>query len=51
VEKKLGGFTFKDAVQSVAVNKKGDTFVVSGYTNPFLFIKGGKLYRVKFKYF
>ncbi len=51
VERKLGGFTFKDAVQSVAVNKEGDTFVVSGYTNPFLFIKGGKLYRVKFKYF
>ena len=49
--KTLRGFVFEDALQGVAVDKGGTPFAVSGYKNPFLFRKGGKIYRLEFKYF
>ena len=50
-KKPLRGFVFEDAVQGIAIGKEGLPFVVSGYKNPFLFKKGGKIYRVEFRYF
>ena len=50
-KKPLRGFVFEDAVQGITIGKGGLPFVVSGYKNPFLFKKGGKIYRVEFRYF
>ncbi|RTZ67773.1 MAG: hypothetical protein DSZ30_05255 [Aquificaceae bacterium] len=49
--KTLRGFEFEDALQGFAVDSHGTPFAVSGYKNPFLFKKGGKIYRLEFRYF
>ncbi|NPB05392.1 MAG: hypothetical protein GXO08_03325 [Aquificae bacterium] len=46
----IGG-SFKDSVQGFTVAPDGTPFLVSGFKNPFLFKKGGKLYRLEFRYF
>ncbi|HIC08780.1 MAG TPA: hypothetical protein EYO62_01835 [Aquificales bacterium] len=50
-KKTLRGFVFEDALQGIAVDGNGTPFAVSGYKNPFLFQKGGKIYRLEFRYF
>jgi len=45
--KTLRGFVFQDTVQGVAVDGKGIPYAVSGFKNPFLFKKGGKIYKRK----
>lgn len=49
--KLLRGFVFQDALQGVAVDGKGIPYAVSGFKNPFLFQKGGSIYRLGFRYF
>ena len=50
-KKPLRGFVFEDAVQGIAIGKEGLPFAVSGYKNPFLFKKGGAIYKLEFRYF
>jgi len=50
-KKTLRGFVFEDALQGITVEKDGTPFAVSGYKNPFLFKKGGNIYRLEFRYF
>ena len=49
--KTLRGFVFTDSVQGVAIDGKGTPYAVSGFKNPFLFQKGGKIYTLQFRYF
>ncbi|HIQ26703.1 MAG TPA: hypothetical protein EYH48_05185 [Aquifex aeolicus] len=49
--KTLRGFEFEDALQGFAVDSRGTPLAVSGYKNPFLFKRGGKIYRLEFRYF
>ncbi len=51
LKKPLAGYTFRDTVQGLAIDGNGTPFAVSGYRNPLLFTKSGKLYRLEFKYF
>lgn len=50
-KKHFRGYEFTDSLQGIALDKKGNPFAVSGYNNPFLFQKGGSLYKLHFKYF
>jgi len=51
LKKPLAGYTFRDAVQGIAVDGNGTPFAAEGYKNPLLFIKKGKLYKLQFRYF
>jgi hypothetical protein len=49
--KTFRGYEFSDAIQGITIDERGNPFAVSGYKNPFLFQKGGSLYKLQFKYF
>jgi len=51
VKKPLIGGVFKDSVQGFTIDKDGTPFVVSGWKNPLLFLEGGNLYKILFRYF
>jgi len=50
-KKYFRGFEFSDSLQGIALDENGNPFAVSGYRNPFLFQRGGSLYKLRFKYF
>ena len=51
ITKTFAGATFTDSVQGIGLDKNGTPFVVSGWKNPFIFQRGGKLYKIEFRYF